>query len=74
MMSTAGSTDVFDDSIHTRRVGSLGAVRVETDSLGSVEVPADAYWGSIRRGRWTTLRSAAAQSRNIPTSFMGTRA
>jgi aspartate ammonia-lyase len=45
MMSTAGSTDVFDDSIHTRRVGSLGAVRVETDSLGSVEVPADAYWG-----------------------------
>lgn len=34
----------FQKSIHTLTSGS-GATRTETDSLGSKEIPADAYWG-----------------------------
>ncbi len=34
----------FRKSIHTREK-SAGTTRVETDSLGSREIPADAYWG-----------------------------
>lgn len=34
----------FDASIHTQRA-PRSKVRIETDSLGSVEIPADAYWG-----------------------------
>ena len=35
----------FDDSIHTWQARTAGETRVETDSLGPVEVPADVYWG-----------------------------
>jgi aspartate ammonia-lyase len=38
-------TDAFDESIRTRPPSGRGAVRVETDSLGPVEVPVGAYWG-----------------------------
>jgi aspartate ammonia-lyase len=34
----------FRKSIHTREK-SAGDTRIETDSLGSREIPADAYWG-----------------------------
>lgn len=34
----------FQKSIHTLTSGN-GATRTETDSLGSKEIPADAYWG-----------------------------
>lgn len=41
----------FDKSIHTYRAnGEKKKMRVETDNLGSLEIPADAYWG-INVGR-----------------------
>lgn len=41
----AGRAIAFQDSITTYRAGTAGATRTETDSLGSVAVPAGAYWG-----------------------------
>ncbi|MBV9173079.1 MAG: aspartate ammonia-lyase [Chloroflexi bacterium] len=35
----------FDESIHTRHGSARDDVRVETDSLGAVELPANVYWG-----------------------------
>lgn len=51
----------FDVSIHTQRA-RRGKVRVETDSLGSIEVPADAYWG-VHTGR--ALENFAISGRPI---------
>jgi hypothetical protein len=38
-------TPVSDEAEHSPVTGDPGPTRTETDSLGSVEVPAAAYWG-----------------------------
>ncbi len=43
-MSTGSTLSPFDRSIHTYP-GAPSQTRIEADSLGSVDVPADAYWG-----------------------------
>jgi hypothetical protein len=37
---------------------TMTATRVELDSLGLVNVPADKLWGRRRSGRWSTSASA----------------
>ena len=41
----ASSQAAFDQSIHTAPAGGRAKRRVESDSLGSREIPASAYWG-----------------------------
>ncbi len=38
------SNELFEDSIHTLK-HSQGKVRKESDNIGSLEIPGDAYWG-----------------------------
>ncbi len=49
-MSERRTTQAFNTAIHTRQPLDGGATRIETDSLGTKEIPADAYWG-INVGR-----------------------
>jgi aspartate ammonia-lyase len=42
---TIDETSAFETSVSTHRPSPGGPTRRETDSLGSLDVPADAYWG-----------------------------
>ncbi len=47
---------------------AMTRTRIETDSLGSMEIPADAYWGIHTARALENFPSRSARSRSTPTS------